>query len=144
MTRRKPGVKVLCLPFAAAVMAGCVVAAESCVDRTIGENVFAAAKSFPLDYRDGSAVCLEGDVLYFGSRHSLHVYDVVRAAEPVLLGSVSGIGVPRQIASRGGMVYISTRGTGLWIVDAKDPRAPKIVSRYDSLELATGICVSGD
>lgn len=144
MTRRKPGVKVLCLSFAAAVMAGCVVAAEPCIDRTIGENVFAAAKSFPLDYRDGSAVCLEGDVLYFGSGHSLHVYDVARAAEPVLLGSVSGIGVPRQIASRDGMVYISTRGTGLWIVDAKDPRAPKIVSRYDSLELATGICVSGD
>jgi hypothetical protein len=39
-------------------------------------------------------------------------------------------------------VYVVSRETGLYIVDAREPSAPKVRSRFDSVEFATGIDVA--
>ena len=92
----------------------------------------------------GNSVVLEDGRLYFGAAHTLYVYDVAKPLKPRLLGSVGGIGAIRQMAVWKGMVYIASRETGMWIVDARNPSAPKLLSRFDTIELATGISVCGN
>lgn len=90
------------------------------------------------------ALALEGARLYAGCGGSLIVYDVTRPFEPQRLGSVDGFGAVRQIAVQNGFAYVACRESGLWIVDATNPRAPRIRSRFDCCELATGVDVAGD
>ena len=90
------------------------------------------------------SVCLEGSRLYAGAGDWLYVFDVAKAREPKLLGKVRGLGGVRQIAVQKGMAYVSTREYGLWIVDATNVRRPRIRSRFDCCELATGVDVAGD
>lgn len=42
------------------------------------------------------------------------------------------------------MAYVATRESGFWIVDATDPHRPRIRSRFDCCELATGVDVAGN
>ena len=90
------------------------------------------------------ALSLDGDILYAGCGQRVVVFSVKNPLKPRKLGSVSGFGGVRQIASQKGMAYVATRESGFWIVDATDPRKPRIRSRFDCCELATGVDVAGD
>ena len=90
------------------------------------------------------ALAIEEDRLYAGCGGSLVVYDISRPLSPQRLGSVGGFGEVRQIAVQRGFAYVACRESGLWIVDASDPAAPRIRSRFDCCELATGVDVAGD
>ena len=92
----------------------------------------------------GNSVVVEGDLLYFGAENTLSVFDISTPLKPRLVGRTGGIGRVRQMAVSKGMVYIASRETGLWIVDARQATAPKVLSRFDTIELATGICVAGN
>ncbi|WP_143440878.1 hypothetical protein, partial [Klebsiella pneumoniae] len=81
----------------------------------------------------------EGHRLYVGASHILYIYDITEALQPKLLGQIGGLGNLRQITSKEGFVYVVSRETGLYIVDAREPSAPKVRSRFDSVEFATGI-----
>lgn len=109
----------------------------------VKDNVFTGVSRVLTSETDGFSVKLEGDRLYYGAGHTVYVYDVTTPDDPQLLGSCSGIGNVRQLAVENGIVYVSTRETGMWIVDATDPTAPTIVTRYDAVELGTGIDVRG-
>ena len=102
----------------------------------------------PVQVRDVSprmmAVSLEGNRLYVGGGPDLYVFDTSSPLELKLLGHLDGLVGVRQIAVRGGMVYVSAREAGLWIVDATDPAHPRVRSRFDCCELATGVDVAGD
>ncbi|MDF1861639.1 MAG: hypothetical protein P1U87_15590, partial [Verrucomicrobiales bacterium] len=50
----------------------------------------------------------------------------------------------RQILVREGIVYISSRQDGLFVVDARDSTAPRLLFHYDTIEFATGLALSGD
>jgi hypothetical protein len=86
----------------------------------------------------------EGHRLYVGASHILYIYDITEALQPKLLGQIGGLGNLRQITSKEGFVYVVSRETGLYIVDAREPSAPKVRSRFDSVEFATGIDVAGN
>lgn len=90
------------------------------------------------------ALCLEGDVLYAGCGQKIVVYDVKEPLKPRPLGQVGGFGSVRQIASQKGMAYVATRESGFWVVDATDSAKPRIRSRFDCCELATGVDVAGN
>ena len=90
------------------------------------------------------ALCLEGNLLYAGCGRNLVVLDVSEPLKPRKLGSVGGFGGIRQIASQKGFAYVSTRESGFWIVDATDAHRPRIRSRFDCCELATGVDVAGN
>lgn len=90
------------------------------------------------------ALCLEGNRLYAGEGDRVCVYDVREPLKPAFLGGVGGLGEIRQIAVQKGIVYATAREYGLWIVDASNPVAPRIRSRFDCCELATGVDVAGD
>ena len=90
------------------------------------------------------ALSLEGDILYAGCGQRIVVYSVKNPLKPRKLGMVSGFGGVRQIASQNGMAYVATRESGFWIVDATNPAKPRIRSRFDCCELATGVDVAGN
>ena len=43
-----------------------------------------------------------------------------------------------------GVLYATARDAGAWIVDVSKPASMKIITRYDPVELATGVEVAGD
>ena len=84
------------------------------------------------------------NVLYTaGWGRRLEWFDVSVPEKPVKLGSIPGV-FGRQMVAAGGRLYITARQQGIWIFDIQDPRRPKLVRRFDSVELATGLAVSGD
>lgn len=128
----------LALPFARAAKH------EALEPKIVSGGTFTSVRRIGGTELAGNAVVVEGDRLYFGAAHTLYVYDIAKPLEPKLLGSVGGIGTIRQMALWKGMVYIASRETGMWIVDARDAAAPKLLSRFDTVELATGISVCGN
>lgn len=91
----------------------------------------------------GMGVFLRGDRLYAVGGGELAVYNVAEPLKPRLLGKLNGLGNVRQIVVRGNRAYIAAREHGLWIVDASNDAAPKVISRFDTVELATGLDVAG-
>ncbi|MCB1062579.1 MAG: hypothetical protein KDN20_06635 [Verrucomicrobiae bacterium] len=89
------------------------------------------------------AVAVVGDRLYATGRGTFSVLDISRAADPKILGELSGLGNTRQIFVRDGIAYVSARQDGLWLIDLSDDAKPTIISHYDTVEMATGIWVSG-
>jgi hypothetical protein len=85
----------------------------------------------------------EGHAFAIGNR-SLNVLDISEPGRPRRIGKVSGLGNVRQIVVEAGLAYVTSREDGLWIVDVRDRANPKLVSHYDTIEFATGVCKSGD
>lgn len=110
----------------------------------VGDGVFGVPRTVAGTSERIMAVCLDGERLYVGGGPNFYVFDVQKPLEPKLLGQVAGLGGVRQIAVHNGMAYVSAREAGLWIVDATDPAHPRVRSRFDCCELATGVDVAGD
>ena len=87
-----------------------------------------------------------GNYLYGIGNGSLTVIDVTNADSPAVLGRLGGLGAVRQIAlcSDGEHIIVTARQDGVFIINASNPRSPYIRSTYDSIEMATGLCVSGN
>ena len=119
--------------------AAVVVAAEKMPKNPFGDPVKVAGVC------ERGATCIKYEAstkrLYVGGDHSVVVMDASDPLAPKKLGVCKGIGQPRQLCVQDGMVYVASRETGVWIIDAKEPKKPRLVTRFDSLELATGIDV---
>ena len=94
----------------------------------------------------GNALCGDGSCLYLAGKGRLQVFDLRRnPMKPQLAAEVKGLPwVCRQMAVHRGYAYITARNQGLWIVDLRNPVAPKLVGNFDTAELATGVDVSGN
>ncbi len=90
------------------------------------------------------ATSVENNYLYIGSDHFLYIYDISKPLEPKLVSKTPGFANIRQVLARKGFVYIVSRETGMYIVDARNASKPKVCSRFDTVEFATGIDVAGD
>lgn len=86
-----------------------------------------------------------GNYIYSIGAGSFTVTDVSDPKQAKVCGSVSGLGNTRQIAllESGTDVMVTARGYGAYIIDASDPNAPRIRCAYDTVEMGTGICISG-
>jgi hypothetical protein len=86
---------------------------------------------------DGEALCVIG-----GGK--LRILDVSDRGSPRVAGTISGLGHVRQVCLRRGIAYVTAREDGLFLVDVATPAKMRVLSHYDTIELATGIAVSGD
>ena len=93
---------------------------------------------------DSMDATVVGDTLYVIGRGWLHVADISDPREPIVLGSLDGLGNTRQVEVHCDVAYVTAREDGLFIVDVRQPAAPTLLCHYDSVELATGIALSGD
>jgi len=87
------------------------------------------------------------NLIYSIGNGSLVITDVSDIENPVIKGRLSDLGSSiRQIAMLGDgkHVFISSRQNGCYIVNVSDPANPKLVSGYDSVEMATGVDVYGN
>ncbi|MDF1813441.1 MAG: hypothetical protein P1V20_14685 [Verrucomicrobiales bacterium] len=90
------------------------------------------------------AVAVVGDHLFATGRGEFYVLDISDAENPVLTGQLSELGgQTRQIFIQESIAYVTARQDGLWLIDISDPARPVIISHYDTVEMATGIWVSG-
>ena len=112
--------------------------------RLPAEGVFGKAELFDATDLNAMALSIEGNYLYGGAGNHVLVFDVSDPLHPRKVGSVEGVGAARQLVVQKGMVYVTAREYGLWIVDATHPEKPRIRSRFDCCELATGVDVAGD
>ena len=89
-------------------------------------------------------VAVEGDLAYAIGRGVLRVLDVSQPLEPRVVGQLTGLGNTRQLVARKGIVYVGSREDGLFVIDATDPSRPRLLTRYDPVEFATGVGIAGD
>ena len=107
----------------------------------------AAEKLHPV-HVPGSAstvgMALHKNALYTAGWDQLLVcYDVSVPGTPRKVWTFPGI-YARQMSVSGNLLYITARHQGIWIFDVSAPLAPKLLNRFDTVELATGIAVADD
>ncbi len=100
------------------------------------------------DIPDGADCVLCGGYLYcigFADNGYFSIWRVDGGAadHPVYVGGLTGLGSARQIEVEGDLAVVTTRAFGLYIINIHDRTAPKIVSHYNTVELATGVAISG-
>lgn len=84
--------------------------------------------------------------LYSIRKGVLAVFEIDNDYELNLVAELDDLGRTRDMAftdDKKAMI-ITARENGMKIVDISDPLAPKLLSTYDTLELATGVSVDGD
>jgi hypothetical protein len=84
-----------------------------------------------------------GDMIYSIGGGKL---TVTRASTKEILGTLSGFGTLRQIdiTDDGKYVIATARHDGVYIINVEDPTAPTIAATYNSIEMATGLYISGN
>ncbi len=96
---------------------------------------------------DGNGLALEGTILYTGAGDTVRAYETSgNPLHPRLLGEIrigGGVRV-RQLAVRNGIVGITARESQVMFLDFRNPSQPVFCSRFDCLELATGIDFGGN
>lgn len=92
-----------------------------------------------------SDLCLSDDKkrLFVARSMAVDVYDVTNGM-PRKTASCEMPGNARQMVYFDGILYVTCRDAGLNIIDVKAPDFPKFIRRIDTLELATGVSVSGN
>lgn len=86
---------------------------------------------------------VDGNTLYVIGKRKIYSFDITVPDNPVLISSLDGLGNVRQIVVQNGYAYISSREDGVFIINVKNNKKMTKLAQYDSLELATGISVSG-
>ncbi len=88
-----------------------------------------------------------GNFIYSIGSGALVVTDVSDPENPVIRGKLSGLGAAiRQmdLCASGEDIFVTSRQNGAFIINVSDPDAPYVRSTYDSIELATGMCIYQD
>ncbi|MDD6395015.1 MAG: hypothetical protein PUB37_02380 [Firmicutes bacterium] len=95
----------------------------------------------------GKATALLADekYLYAVENGVLTIYLLADKNTPSVIGKLSGLGNTRDLdfTTDGNYLVINSRENGTYFVDIQNPKAPFIVSQYDTLEMATGLYVYG-
>lgn len=92
-----------------------------------------------------TAVVTEGNYLYVGGgKGVITVFDITDPKAPVQIGKTNFAGSVRQMVPYNGKLFVSARETGVWIFNISNPAEISLISRYDGIELSTGIDAAGD
>ena len=86
-----------------------------------------------------TAMVSTGTHLYTAASGKLHVYSLEKPLQPRLVNEVKGFRGGRQLAWSGDLLFLTARDYGLWIFDIADRERPRLIRRYDTTELATGV-----
>jgi len=95
--------------------------------------------------RDAEGVAASGELLVVATRAGLHLVDVSRAAEPVVVGWLPLSGAV-AVAAVGGHAYVLTDALTLHAIDLADPAAPALVASaaVSGGQAPGGILADGD
>lgn len=91
--------------------------------------------------QDVMCVATDGKWLYYGSLNCLSIADLSDTCNPEKIADFFIRGECRQLAVKNGIAFITAREQALYIIDVHDPYHPALICHYDTIELATGVCV---
>lgn len=102
------------------------------------ENSAVAAKS--------TTMLADENYVYSAHYGVLTIYKAEADGSLTEVSSLSGLGNTRDMdfCNGGNGIVITSRENGVYFVDISDKKAPQILSNHTTLEMATGLCVSGD
>ncbi len=83
------------------------------------------------------------DRLFVIGHRTLYVFDIKEPGNPIVIDSIGNLGNVRQMEIQDGYAYITSREDGMFVIDISDVRNMTVAAHYDSVELATGIHLSG-
>lgn len=83
------------------------------------------------------------DRLFVIGHRTFYVFDIKDPKNPIVIDSISNLGNVRQLEIQEGYAYITSREDGMFVVSINDVHNMTIVAHYDSVELATGLHISG-
>ena len=89
------------------------------------------------------AVLRQGNYLYTTGYRGLSVYDLTDPFKPRRIETFPDV-KGRQMAVEGNTLYVTARADGLWILDISNPQKTRIITRFDTAEMATGIAAVGN
>jgi len=118
--------------------------AEKILENYSGEFIRGIHKVEGVKSHNTNALCMEGNTLFCGAGQTLYALDATEPLNPKILSKTNISGLIRQITAQNGYVFAACRESGVWIFDVKDPHNISVVTRYDPVELSTGIEVAGD
>ncbi|MFW6326771.1 MAG: LVIVD repeat-containing protein [Bacteroidota bacterium] len=88
-------------------------------------------------------VAIDKNNLYVIGGGCIYSFDISSPKNPILLDKLDGLGNVRQIEVQNGYAYVTSREEGLFIINVTIPNKMAKAAHYDTLELGTGIAVSG-
>lgn len=101
--------------------------------------------NFVKDSLPSCGLALRGKYLYSCGERHFTIYDISDPLKPVLTARINNLSNDcRQICVYKDLACITARTDGLYIFDIKNPSKPKLLSHYDTMELATGIACDHD
>lgn len=87
---------------------------------------------------------LEGNLLYAGASNLINIYDISENPKaPKSVGQAQIKGNCRQMCVYDNKLFVTARESGVWIFSLANPTSPTLLSRYDGIELSTGLDVAG-
>ena len=90
-----------------------------------------------------AALLADDEYLYVLNDSALRIHQI---SDMRLVGQLDGLGQVREMDfchEKQGLV-ITSRENGVYLVDIKEPAAPRLLAKYDTNGMATGLCVYGD
>ena len=99
----------------------------------------------PVVSSSSGPLVLDGDLLYAGAGNLINIYDISSNPKvPVSVGQAQIKGNCRQMCVYDGKLFVTARESGVWIFSLANPKSPVLLSRYDGVELSTGLDVAGN
>lgn len=99
----------------------------------------------PVISSSSGPLVLEGNLLYAGSGNLINIYDISENPKvPKSVGQAQIKGNCRQMCVYDGKLFVTARESGVWIFSLAVPTSPTLLSRYDGVELSTGLDVAGN
>lgn len=91
---------------------------------------------------------IDGDLAYVGFSGAgfpaeLHIVNISRPSNPVLIGKVGNVGAPIGLTQKDDLIYVASADQGLYIVDVSNPSNPIVLGSVDTPGFAWQVTVVG-
>lgn len=142
------GLKLITMGKRTALIIGlimaCMAVNAQVLENFSGEFIKEVKPLKELPSKGANSLYIDGNILYGGAGSIIFASDISDPMNPVLLSKTQIYGPVRQITVQDGYLYAACRESGAWVVDVHNPSDIKVVTRFDTVELATGMEVAGD
>lgn len=115
-------------------------------DQTATDKTFNIMASSVKSYAETTGLTVKGNYMYSIGSGTLFISDISGSGNPVITGKLENLGPLRQIEITDDeqTAIVTGRTYGVTLIDISDKTAPRILSRYDSVEFATGLDLYGN
>lgn len=100
-----------------------------------------------IDYGIGrtSDILIDNGYMYTVGGNSFTISSIEDSASPKVISALSGIGNGRRVVRvNNDVVAVAARHNGVYFIDVSDKNSPYIICRYNSLDTANDLCISGN